>query len=367
MLREAATAEVVGARKGFAGDNGPAPVAWLDMPGGIDVASNGDVFFADSNNHVIRRIGGGDNTITTVVGNNALGPGFSGDFGEATRAQLDTPGGVAVAPDGDLIVADSHNNRIRRVDWPTGMVMTIAGSGAGDFDGDDGPALQAALNMPSAVAAASNGDIYIADTLNYRIRMIDHATGLIHTVAGNGQPASNGSVGDGGLATAAHLNMPSDVEIAPNGDIYVADMHHQRVRKIDAMTHIITTVAGSGQWGYTGDGGLATSASLAGPAGIAVVPEAPGRVTLYIADYYNGRVRAVTSDGLIHDVGSEGRVTFGAPTRAAFAPKRDSLWVADSTLDRLVALRIRPPAAIQLLPTPTVRTTPAGATKRAGG
>jgi streptogramin lyase len=368
MLREAATSEIVGARKGFAGDNGPAPVAWLDTPGGIDVASNGDVFFADSNNNVIRRISGtADNTITTVVGNNSLGPGFSGDFGPATRAQLDTPGGVAVAPDGDLIVADSRNNRIRRVDWQTGTIMTIAGSGEAKYDGDDRPAIEAALDTPSAVAAAPNGDIYIADTLNYRIRMIDHTTGFIHTIAGDGQPASNGSVGDGGLAKLAHLNMPSDVDIGPNGDIYIADMHHQRIRRIDARTHIISTVAGTGEWGHTGDGGPATAALLAGPAGIAVVPESADRVTLFIADYYNARVREVTPDGIIRDMGSQGRVNFGAPTRAAFAPKRASLWVADSSLDRLVALRIRPLAIAPPLPLQARPSTPAGAPKRVGG
>ena len=358
---------MIGARKGFAGDNGPAPVAWLDTPGGIDVASNGDVFFADSNNHVIRRIdGGSDNTIRTVVGNNALGAGFSGDFGPATRAQLDTPGGVAVAPDGDLIVADSHNNRIRRVDWPTGVIMTIAGSGESTYDGDDQPAVEAALNLPSAVAAATNGDIYIADTLNYRVRMIDHATGLIHTIAGNGEPADEGPVGDGQTASLARLNMPSDIDIAPNGDIYIADMHHQRVRKIDARTHIITTVAGSGQWGHTGDGGRATDASLAGPAGIALVPDEAGQLTLYIADYYNGLVRSVTPDGIIHDVGSEGRVTFGAPTRVAFAPRRTTLWIADASLDRLVALRVGRPAPPPLLRPLPVRTPPA-VQKRAAG
>ncbi|OFW29558.1 MAG: hypothetical protein A3H97_01390, partial [Acidobacteria bacterium RIFCSPLOWO2_02_FULL_65_29] len=341
MLREAATAEVIGAQKGFAGDYGPAPVAWLDTPGGIDVASNGDVYFADSNNHVIRRIDRRDNTIATVAGNNAIGAGFSGDFGAATEAQLDTPDGVAVAPDGDLIVADSHNNRIRRVDWPTGVITTIAGSGDSDYDGDDKPALEAALNTPSAVAAAPNGDIYIADTLNYRVRMIDHATGFIHTIAGDGRPADDEPVGDGGPATDAHLNMPSDVEIAPNGDIYIADMHHQRVRKVDAGTRRITTVAGSGRWGRTGDGGRGTDASLAGPAGIAVVPDTAGRLTLYIADYYNGRVRAVGPDGIIRDIGSEGRLTFGAPTRVAYAPLRASLWIADSSLDRLVALPVR--------------------------
>ena len=124
--------------------------------------------------------------IYPYAGNHDLGSGFSGDDGPASDAQLDTPDGVAIAPDGDLIVADSHNDRIRRVDRPTGVITTIAGSGENGYDGDEKPAIEAALNTPSAVAAAPNGDIYIADTLNYRVRMIDAKTGLIHTVAGDG-------------------------------------------------------------------------------------------------------------------------------------------------------------------------------------
>jgi GT2 family glycosyltransferase/sugar lactone lactonase YvrE len=342
LVREAATATVIGAAPGYAGDNGPAIEASLDAPGGIVVTPAGDVFFADSNNHVIRRIDARNN-ITTVVGNNPLGAAFAGDFGAAVDAQLNTPSDVAIAPDGDLVIADSYNHRIRRVDRDSGVIVTIAGSGTADYDGDDQPATEAALNTPNAVAAAPNGDIYIADTLNYRIRMIDHVTGLIHTIAGVGEPAKNGSVGDGGLATQAFLNMPSDVVIAPNGDIYIADMHHQRVRRIDARTRIIWTVAGNGKWGYAGDGGPAVDALLAGPAGIAVVP-APEGLTLYIADYYNGHVRVVGPDGIIRDISDDGRMTFGSPTRVAYAANRATLWIADSSHDKLVAFPIRQPA-----------------------
>ena len=173
--------------------------------------------------------------IEPVAGSHELGTGFSGDNGPAIVAQLDTPDGVAIAPDGDLIVADSHNDRIRRVDRPTRIITTIAGYGENGYDGDEKPATEAALNTPSAVAAAPNGDIYIADTLNYRIRMVDAKTGLIHTVAGDGTPGDAQNVGDGGPATSAHLNMPSDVALDPrNGDLYIADMHHNRVRKVDA-------------------------------------------------------------------------------------------------------------------------------------
>src|SRR5207249_8102033 len=211
--------------------------------------------------------------IEPVAGNHDLGTGFSGDNGPAIVAQLDTPDGVAIAPDGDLIVADSHNDRIRRVDQPTGLITTIAGSGENGYDGDDKPATEAALNTPNAVAAAPNGDIYIADTLNYRVRMINAKTGLIHTIAGDGSAGETDNVGDGGPAMSAHLNMPSDVAVAPNGDVYIADMHHNRVRRVDAQTHIISTVAGSGEWGYSGDDGPAVQARLAGPAGIAIMPD----------------------------------------------------------------------------------------------
>ena len=276
-------------------------------------------------------------SVTTVVGSRVAG--FLGDNGPATRAQLDTPDGVAIAPDGDLIVADSHNNRIRRVDRPTRIITTIAGSGDSGYDGDDKPATEASLNTPNGVWAGPNGDIYIADTLNNRIRLIDHATGFIHTIAGDCEPGGNGPLGDGGPATSAHLFMPSDVAVASNGDIYIADMHHNRVRRVDAKTHVITTVAGSGVFGFGGDNGPATRANLAGPAGVALA-EYGGAVTIFIADYYNGLVRAVGPDGIIRNVSDERRVPLGAPSRVAFAPQKSWLYVADSSENRIVALII---------------------------
>jgi O-antigen biosynthesis protein len=349
MLREAATGPVIGGRKGYAGDYGPAIEAWLDTPGGLALGPNGDIYFADSNNHVIRRVDVRGN-IAPVAGSHELGAGFSGDNGPAIKARLDTPDGVAIAPDLDLIVADSHNDRIRRVDRQTGIITTIAGSGENGFDGDEGPATEAALNTPSAVAAAPNGDLYIADTLNYRVRVVDAKTGLIHTIAGDGKPGEGQDVGDGGPATAAHLNMPGDVAIdTRTGDVYIADMHHNRVRKVDARTHIITTVAGSGVWGNSGDDGPATEARLAGPAGIAVVNEPDGTVTIFIADYYNGHVRAVGPNGIIRDLSDAGREAFGAPTRLAYDRRRGFLYVADSSQDRVVPLII-PKIAPNLVP-----------------
>jgi len=358
MLREAAVGPVIGGKKGYAGDYESTMEAWLDAPMGLAIAPNGDIFFADSNNDVIRRIDPRSSYKEPVAGNHDLGSGFSGDNGPAIVAQLDTPDGVAIAPDGDIIVADSHNDRIRRVDRPTKIITTIAGSGENGYDGDEKPATEAALNTPSAVAAAPNGDIYIADTLNYRIRMVEAKTGLIHTIAGDGSAGDPLNVGDGGPATSAHLNMPSDVALETRNGvvmaIYIADMHHNRVRRVDARTHVITTVAGSGRWGFTGDDGPAVEATMSGPAGVAVVPEPGGKVTLFIADFYNGHVRAVGPDGIIRDVSDEGREAFGAPTRVAFAltgPKRGWLYVADSSEDKIVPLII-PRIAPELMPPP---------------
>ena len=347
MLREAANAVtlVIGTHEGD-GFGGPTISAFLNTPGGIAVAPNGDIYFADSNNDVIdrvdRRLG-----VTTFVGNRTNG--FSGDNGPATKAQLDSPDGVAIAPDGDLIVADSHNDRIRRVDAPTRVIITIAGSGKNGYDGDEKPAVEAALNWPNAVATTPNGDIYIADTLNNRVRMIDHATGFIHAVAGDGQTGGDGPVGDGGPALSAHLFMPSDVQIASNGDIYIADMHHNRVRKVDAVTRIISTVAGNGVFGAAGDNGPATEASLAGPAGLALVEDTLGRLTVFIADSFNGTVRAVDVNRVMRNVSDEGRVKFGAPSRVAFAPGTEWLYVADSSNHQVVALNI-PTAVLSLGP-----------------
>ena len=352
MLREAATlALVIGPPKKAPNVKTPTISAWLDTPGGLAIAPNGDLYFADSNNNVIDLVDRRAD-VTTVVGNRTIG--FSGENGPATKAQLDTPDGVAIAPDGDLIVADSHNNRIRRVDKPSGIITTIAGSGESGYDGDEKPATEAALNTPNGVWATANGDIYIADTLNNRIRMLDHATGFIHTVAGDGETGGTGLIGDGGPAASAHLFMPSDVAVTSRGDIYIADMHHNLVRKVDAKTRTITTVAGTGVFGSGGDNGPATKANLAGPAGIALA-ESAGTVTVFIADYYNGMVRVVGPDGIIRNVSDEGRVALGAPSRVAFAPQKNWLYVADSTENRIVALTIPKTSAVPLVvPRPPV-------------
>ena len=242
----------------------------------------------------------------------------------------------AIAPDGDLIVADSHNPRIRRVNKPTQIITTIAGSGDSGYSGDDKPAVEAELNTPNAVFVTGNGDIYVADTLNNRVRMIDHATGFIRAVAGDGQTGGNGPVGDGGPAISAHLFMPSDVAVADNGDIFIADMHHNRVRKVDggrASSRLSPATHVRSQ-----DDGPAQARCWAG--GHRARPRCDRQVTIFIADYYNAFIRAVGPDAIIRNVAGEGRVVLGSPSRVAFEPRRGWLYVADSSNNRIVALDI---------------------------
>ena len=340
VLRGVATAQVAGAPPGARPARGPILSVWLDAPGGVAVSPAGAIYFADSYNAVIRRIDGRSLVITPFAGDTALGTGFAGDGGPATAAQLNAPAGVAIAPDGAVIVADAQNHRIRRIDGRTGLITTVAGSGEAGYGGDGGPAVEAALHQPSAVACAPNGDIYIADTMNNRIRMIERATGLIHTVVGTGEVAESGPVGDGGPAIEARLFMPSDVALAPGGDLYIADMHHNLVRRVDATTGVITTVAGDGSFGNAPEGVVATEGSLAGPAGIALLPGSGPAPTLFIADSYNGLVRMVGADGIMRTLNDDNRIVLGAPSRLAFAPKRRWLYVADPSEGRLVALTI---------------------------
>jgi uncharacterized protein (TIGR03437 family) len=277
---------------GFGGDNGPAASAQLNSPYGVAVDSAGNLYIADYDNDRIRKVSNG--VISTVVGSGTVG--FSGDNGPATSAQLNTPLGVALDLAGNLYIADTFNDRIRKVS--NGTITTVAGNGQrGAFSGDNGPATSAQLNGPLGVTVDAAGNLYIADSENNRIRKVSQ--GIITTVAGNGSLANLFSVGDNGPATSAQLNSPYGVAVDAAGNLYIADSGYSRIRKVSYG--IITTVAGNGTMGFSGDNGPATSAQLGMPAGVAV--DAAGN--LYIADSFNNRIRKV-SNGVITTVAGMG-------------------------------------------------------------
>ena len=270
---------------GFGGDNGPATNASLASPADVAIDSDGNLFIADRLNHRIRKVSVAGE-ITTVAGNGT--PGFSGEGVQATLASLDGPSGVAVDNAGNLFIADQANHRIRRVDAASGVITTVAGNGTAGFSGDGGQATLATLAGPFNVALDSAGNLFIADQANHRIRRVDAASGVITTVAGNG---TAGFSGDGGQATSARLEAPSGVALDSDGNLFIADQINQRVRRVDAATGVITTVAGrDDDPGFSGDGGPATSARLANPSDVAI--DTDGNV--YIADFFNDRIRLVT-------------------------------------------------------------------------
>lgn len=281
-------------RAGYSGDGGPAVIAQLYYPKGVAMDGAGNLFIADTGNNRIRRVSP-SGIITTVVGNGAWG--FSGDGGPATSAQLSSLWGVAVDGAGNLFITDA--GRIRKVST-SGIITTVAGNGEGGdfaFSGDGGTATNAELGLPVAVAVDAAGNLFIAAYNGFRIRKVS-TDGIITTVAGNGTPRFSG---DGGRATDAELGLPIGLAVDGAGNLFLADYNNWRVRKV-SPTGIITTVAGIGRLPFSGDGGPAAGAALAAPFGVAV----DGAGDLFIAEYGNRRIRKVSPSGIITTVAGTG-------------------------------------------------------------
>jgi DNA-binding CsgD family transcriptional regulator/sugar lactone lactonase YvrE len=284
---------------GFAGDNGPALQASLSIdptPGevvGLVVDPKGNIFFSDTGNDRVREITASDHKIITVAGSGAPGHSFVarspddvGDGRAGVSALLAQPRGLAVDRLGDLLIADTGDNRVRKLD-STGLISTFAGDGTPGWSGDGGPADLAQLSAPEGIALDAQDDLFIADTANGRIRRV--SSGVITTFAGNG---TSGFSGDGLPATKAEFIVPLGLAVDSRGNLYIADAGNNRVRRID-LAGVITTIAGSGEVGYSGDSHTATSAKLNLPAALAI----DHSDDLYVADSGNNRMRLVRLGG----------------------------------------------------------------------
>jgi uncharacterized protein (TIGR03437 family) len=374
------------------GDGGPATGASLNKPSDVAVDAAGNVYIADWGNRRLRKVGG-LRTITTVAGSGQ--PALSGDGGSALGATLSKPGAVVTDSAGNVYIADSANGRVRKIS-PQGIITTVAGGG--NSVGDGGPATSALLVKPQGLAVDGTGNLYIADYDDRRIRKVD-PQGVITTVAGNGSPdlggdgklainvgvgypagvavdaarnlyipvmyykrilkvnpqgiistvaGGGGSLGDGGAATAAALDSPQAVIVDGSGNLYIADTGDKRIRKVNAAG-VITTVAGAGTAGFSGDGGPATSATLNGPTGLFL----DNLGNLYIADTGNHRIRKVNASGAISSLAGNGTAGLtgdgGSPAAAGLngpqgvaVDAAGNVYIADTGNDRIRAILARP-------------------------
>jgi sugar lactone lactonase YvrE len=282
---------------GYSGDAGQATAAELSRCAGVAVDAAGNVYVADFGNSRIRMINT-SGTISTFAGNGT--PGYSGDAGQATAAEINEAFGVGVDVSGNVYIADYMNNRIRKVNT-SGIISTIAGNGTGGYSGDGGQATAAEINNSIDAETDGSGNVYIADYRNNRIRKIN-TSGIITTLAGNG---TSGFSGDGGQATAAEINSPGGVSVDGSGNVYFADEGNNRVRKVNTLG-IISTIGGNGTANYSGDGGQATAAELSAPYDVSL--DATGNV--YIADLSNSRIRMINTSGTISTFAGNGVAGF---------------------------------------------------------
>jgi sugar lactone lactonase YvrE len=292
---------------GYLGDGGPATAAALYGPDGLATDLAGNIYISDWSNHCIRRISVAG-IITTIAGNGT--PGYTGDGGPATAANIDQPGQLFVDPLDNLFFADAATHCIRKIN-SSGIISTIAGNGLAGFSGDGGPATSARFNMPTALAFDGTGNLFVADFMNNRVRKITTA-GIISTYAGTG---AGGFSGDGGMANVAKLYRPNYLITDGANNLFVTDNANHRIRKI-TPSGIISTFLGNGIPAFAGDGGPATAASIDYPGGIAF--DSAGN--FYVADYYNHRIRKVNTSNVVSTVAGTGTPGYsgdGGPAIAA--------------------------------------------------
>lgn len=319
--------------QGYSGDGGPAINGQLFNPYGIAVGLSGDIYIADAFNACVRKVNS-SGTISTYAGTSIYG--FSGDGGPAINAQLSSPRGICTDASGSLFIADHFNSRIRKVS-PGGIISTIAGTIINGYSGDGGLAINAQINYPFGITVDISGNIYFADQGNYRIRKINTA-GVISTFAGTGV---GGFSGDGGSAALAQIGDAYGLAVDASGNIYIADYSNNRIRKVNS-SGTISTFAGTGVQGFSGDGGTAINAQLNLPVGVTV--DALNNV--YVSEYGNNRIRKINPAGIISTFAGNGVNGFSGDGFAATLAQIDgpigiaidassSLYIADRNNERV--------------------------------
>jgi streptogramin lyase len=335
------TSPVGTGEKGFAGDGGPAAKAQLDQPFDVAFDRAGNLYCSDTNNHRVRRVDAKTGVITTVAGNGKKG--FAGDGGKATEANLNEPYGIELDADANLYIVDRLNFCVRKVDAKTAFITTVAGTGGtSGFAGDGGPAVKAELVEPNGICLDGKGKLYIADVAGHRVRVVDLKSGNIDTVIGNGKGASTG---DGGPLKDAQLSGPRAVALDPDGKLYIVERNGNCVRRVDFAKGIIDRFAGTGKKGYTGDGAKALDATFDGPKEIDI--DKDGNV--YIVDTENEAIRRVDAKtGIVTTVAGKGRTktpglgdggpataaTLGRPHGVAVGPD-GALYIGDTNSHRI--------------------------------
>ena len=349
---------------GQSADGLPGTATRTYLPLDVTMGPDGQrAYFLDWNNHIIREYGT-DGHVRTIAGTGELQdgedppipPGTPRMPGPALRQRLNHPTHMVFDPQGRLLVAAWHNSMVKRVTnvgMSNSMIEDLCGTGARAFGGDGGPAIDARLDLPVSIAISTAGDVYISDQANQRIRKVDGMS-IISTVAGDGM---RGYSGDGGPATMARINNPvgqaappaSRIEIDSRGMLYLADTGNHVIRRLDTNTGVMTTFAGTGTAGISGDGSPATMAQLNGPTDIDVAPHG----TVYIADTQNSCVRAVGTDGIIRTVvgrcGTRGFAGDGLPVAQALLDRpygievdtMGRLWIADTHNQRIRVYTMR--------------------------
>jgi sugar lactone lactonase YvrE len=304
----------------------------VNNPYGMAIGPDGGLYFCDLDNQRIRRLDLKTKQLTTIAGNGQAG--YRGDGGPAVEASLNMPHELQFDARGDIYIAERDNHVIRKIDMKTGLIGTVAGTGAAGFSGDGGMATRAQLRQPHSIFFDRDGTLLICDIGNHRIRRLHPDTGVIETYAGNGETAATP---DGAPVRGTPLRAPRTLAMAPDGDLFVALREGNAIYRIDARTQTLHRIAGTGEQGYTGDGGPALNAKLSGPKGLTYAPDG----VLYLADTESHTIRMIDlKSGIISTVLGNGvKGELSRPHGVLFA--NGILYVSDSENHRILTVSRR--------------------------